>query len=698
MTPQRRGFPKRHEYGVRNLARLARKQTGTQPKANRPSLTAHPLFPAIIALWFGALFGLGSLAIRPGLIESLVLKLHIDLIVPAAAPPLGITARLLLSLGMALVGGAIGALIARRITRPKPEVRERRRGAAQVAEGSADPRSFAHGADAQAASRRRPLAIAEDHGPVYDRELAPLPGGAPQILDVTEFDFPARDAEAALPPRNLAADPAALDLSGFLSADEAFEPAAHGSEETPIVSQTGTAMMEDFRSFAGQRPVAAEPAGRAEPQSFAPPSFAPPSFEPQSFAPQSFAPPPFQVPEAAVVPEFQPQAFQPAAPEPEARPFAAPAPFAQPLTEDAATLHPGLAQPAFAPSAFAPPRADAPVFPEPADAQPETALPMPALAATHEDVAPVSIGEATIRDAVERIVSKDLSELSQLQLIERLAQSLQRRRSAAAQAEAPVRTEPAPATGVAHALAARDQDAAVAAPLAPAPEPAAFAPPAEEPRAPHALACEPVAPALMAMPAALRPLGFDDAMEEEDFSAQIPQRMIAMPAAAPAATPVPVPAPQAFAPPLSFAAPQPFAPETEPHCVADAEQDEGVLEDGYSSLLDLSRPAHQKSGFVRIEEPEDAAPAVEPVVIFPGHGHHGPAASAIAQPAPSAPVAAVAAPSEGMPPMRRFDAPASAATPAQPASVAPLPPRDPAETERALRTALSTLQRMRATG
>ena len=56
-------------------------------------ISRHPLFPAVVALWFGALFGLGSMAIRPGLIEDMVLAAGIDTLVPAAAPPLGMTAR-----------------------------------------------------------------------------------------------------------------------------------------------------------------------------------------------------------------------------------------------------------------------------------------------------------------------------------------------------------------------------------------------------------------------------------------------------------------------------------------------------------------------------------------------------------------------------------------------------------------------------
>jgi hypothetical protein len=93
--------------------------------ANGKPITSHQLFPAVVALWFGALFGLGSLAVRPSLLEGLVLKSHLDLVIPAAAPPLGVTARILVALILAALGAMIGIALARRIARPKPEERKR---------------------------------------------------------------------------------------------------------------------------------------------------------------------------------------------------------------------------------------------------------------------------------------------------------------------------------------------------------------------------------------------------------------------------------------------------------------------------------------------------------------------------------------------------------------------------------------------
>lgn len=134
-------------------------------------ISANPLFPAVVALWFGALFGLGSLAVRPSLLEDLVLKSHIDLIIPAAAPPLGVTARILLALIMAALGAVLGISLARRLARPKPELRERKRGAKDLSDESPRLRHRDTHPDAPA---RRPISAHEELGGEASLDLASL--------------------------------------------------------------------------------------------------------------------------------------------------------------------------------------------------------------------------------------------------------------------------------------------------------------------------------------------------------------------------------------------------------------------------------------------------------------------------------------------------------------------------------------------
>lgn len=190
------------------------KQNHSQARS-RVSVGSHRMFPAVVALWFGALFGLGSLAVRPALIESLVLASRLEVLLPAAAPPLGMTARVLLALGMAVIGVACGAMIARRIARPRPAERERRHWTPAVEDD-----------------------LASDHR----REAAPLPGGAAQILDLTQFDLvapgdrlPAMEEGVAQPRRFIGAaqdveapSPAVprCDMAAIASEQPAPSPAA----------------------------------------------------------------------------------------------------------------------------------------------------------------------------------------------------------------------------------------------------------------------------------------------------------------------------------------------------------------------------------------------------------------------------------------------------------------------------------------
>lgn len=117
----------------------------------------HPLFPAILAVWFGALFGLGVLAVRVALLERIVVASGIDLLIPAAAPPLGMTARLLIALGFALFGSALGLILGSQLARSKPSAVARR---AEVAAAKAARAEEARLIDT-AAAHVQPEAVTE---------------------------------------------------------------------------------------------------------------------------------------------------------------------------------------------------------------------------------------------------------------------------------------------------------------------------------------------------------------------------------------------------------------------------------------------------------------------------------------------------------------------------------------------------------
>src|SRR6478752_5749106 len=78
-------------------------------------ISAHPLFPAVVAVWFAALFGLGSGVLPNVLFERAITAAGLSSLIPAATPPLGATFRIVLSLTFALAGAALGFVLARRL-------------------------------------------------------------------------------------------------------------------------------------------------------------------------------------------------------------------------------------------------------------------------------------------------------------------------------------------------------------------------------------------------------------------------------------------------------------------------------------------------------------------------------------------------------------------------------------------------------
>lgn len=255
------------------------KQTQRPAPKSKP-ITSNPLFPAVVALWFGALFGLSSIAVRVSVIETLVMKSGIDLIVPAAAPPLGITARILVALIMAALGAVAGSLIGRRLARPKTQARERKRSA--KAGASDQPRLRARDSHPDApvrkpisaheefaevpvrveapaapgllANRRRGLTAEQEPQAFVPQELAPLPGGEPHILDLAGAEIEPQPPGAAL-----TVEPPATDLNAFASDDSA--PAA--APETVAHDLSFDDGSCDRQNFHASAPTAEPEAGGA---------------------------------------------------------------------------------------------------------------------------------------------------------------------------------------------------------------------------------------------------------------------------------------------------------------------------------------------------------------------------------------------------------------------------------------------------
>ena len=161
-------------------------------EAARLPVSLHPAFPAIVALWFAALFGIGSLVLPAVLLDRVVSATGLASLLPAAAPPLGMTARLILAIAGALAGAALGVALARRIAgahAPKGESR-----AAKLAAASRRPISVhdelgdaielgaVTNGESLPISHRHALAISEDDRPSDFLYRAPLPGEDPDAL------------------------------------------------------------------------------------------------------------------------------------------------------------------------------------------------------------------------------------------------------------------------------------------------------------------------------------------------------------------------------------------------------------------------------------------------------------------------------------------------------------------------------------
>ena len=554
-----------------------------QPREVAPSkssIVAHPWFPKMIGLWFAALFGLCSLALAPEMLERIVTTLGIDRIIPAAAPPLGQTARLLLAMGMAGVGEIAGLLIGARLAAPKRSEPVRRRGLRSAV------------ADVEAS---------EDAPQLRDRDRHP--------------DAPARKPLSAVSDlrENLGEN-----LGGI---DNALRRRALASEAE-----------HEPRPFIESAPL---PGGEWQPVAVV---------EPQAAPAVAFVAEPPEPVEVFDLAQFDASIEE----EPEAQP----APFAAPPVPSAT----------FVPTFMADEPTLAPAGPAPAE-----------------------------------IATASLEQLGVVQLSERLALALQARRERRLQASVAV-LPIAPASTV-----PVEEPAFV--------EPVAIAP-VEEPLLPESIVVEeevfaPAAPAPTFTPApfAARPLFAQLAADDADEDHEIPAlaRSLMMPRLGTSGPAEPEAdagtAPEFLSPELARGleilarrAPKPFVDHDVP--VDDGASPDGmvlsddadeltdeILEEGYSSLLAMGS-GFQRPEAVRIEEPE--SDEIEPVVIFPGQG-----ARAAGEPANTFGA------SPGAPFARPGAAPVIASRASEgAASEGPVTQADPDETDRALRAALASLQRI----
>lgn len=233
--------PRRARRPAGLSAARARKRPGVP-------VTTHRLFPAFAALWFAALFGLGSLAIPGSVLGAIVLKTGLPALVPAAAPPLGFTAHLLLAFLLAGFGAALGLALALRL-RPQGAVDVRPvEPVVPVAEPEAEDVYKVRARDAHPdAPPRRPLVLTEAFADPLDEDVVPEPA-APLLRSKPVFSASELAADtgpwiAEYTPGGAGAvrplDLAALDLAELAKA-----PAFADPEIEPIVAEEAPVLPE----------------------------------------------------------------------------------------------------------------------------------------------------------------------------------------------------------------------------------------------------------------------------------------------------------------------------------------------------------------------------------------------------------------------------------------------------------------------
>jgi hypothetical protein len=712
-------------------------------------ITRHPLFPATVALWFGALFGLGSMAIKPSLLEKGVLALQLHTIIPAAEPPLGATTQILMALAAAAMGGIAGAILARRIARPRKVQRVRQRGAGSMAATKDSPaapewagQETTCDSSASAVSRRRQLAIQEDAGPARYHDRAPLPGGAPHILNVNEFDlegFEAEQQDDALKPAADSRETAAAQFEGRSDVSQPGEkPISTSVEPEP-------APMEEQGDGLALQPGGPEERGAVDELAAIEDDYGAPFTAPDSAvgAEAALAEPAATGFSADKHEPTEPQAAQ--GQSADAGPPPASAPFGETTQEELQSVQgedvdrqtpdtlrtiENVESVEFATSANE--------IPQPHTADDDEVEHQPGVPHVGEENdtlananAETAAGGEPMTDApthaevtaADRLLAADLTALSHAELLERLALSISGKRYTGSQAagqafvkagDAASFADTQPETGIDDGATPEVVELDFSSPAAanytrPAEDEAIAEEEEEEEEEEEVADAEKPAedsaageaPAAPVIPAALRPIVFDDEDDgdEDILAAIVPPRSFSL-------DPKPIDAAPNSKAPLDEAGAGEDEPVTQlaeldgplsDNCsetdgAGDHSDEEIELEEGYSSLLNLSRPDRQQ--FVRIEEPETDAADIRPFVVFPGDesGEAAPFAkprqSRDEKPAKAQEFQAAAPELEVD--ERRFDRPGGSegmqsSAPAEP---------DPEETERSLRAALATLQKM----
>ena len=529
---------------------------------NQAPISRHPAFPAIVALWFAALFGIGSLILPAILFDKLAGLFGMT--------SFGITGRIAIAALAAAAGVALGLFLARKVTaahagtpraphrRPareeqvkKPILAHEELGSEGLDEPIEDEEEPVRAEPIP--GRKRALSVTDDSGPSEYLDNVPLPAGD-EPLEIMEREFSGKEDT--------------LELGDFEDG-ETSEP----EEPARDTGTFGTGALSLANGDHAGAPQRSSILRQTEPQPDTERPFAPPLSDSSGQQRPFDAPAPIAATQDDADMQEEPVEADNFTQQPEDdSPFSqlqhqhsAPESDAPETSSIEAQGTPvnlpfGMPQPVTEPTG---PEASADTL-----AERETDFaPEPDYRDVETDPAP---GAASDTAAAEGVAQSPLAELGMVELVERFALSLQRHTGAAEQ------THAAPA----------DQPFAVPEPVEPAEAPAEAAPAAID---------EPA----QALPTALRPFAAneldqdgEDEHDDSDLDLDLDQAASANP----------------------FAAPADNTP-----AAGDAADDNEA--ESFGSLLSMKSPPASGRDFVRIEEEEDEAHEddIEPVVVFPGN-------------------------------------------------------------------------------
>ena len=221
-------------------------KTGTSKTGtSRKPVAAHPLFPAVLALWFAALLGLSCLAVRPALLDVLLFRYGLAALVGDAGAATGLPDQVVLALALSALGLLIGTTAARLMRRTA------------VRRQAAAPETVLHVpvlAESLEGMMEEPLFGNDQPQPVAEEPGAPKPRTpAPQVLDISAVELGSGTADEP------------LDLIVLAPEDPAQGP-VQSARPLPLVHPLGESRLaglaEPLVIFPGQveEPAAVQPA------------------------------------------------------------------------------------------------------------------------------------------------------------------------------------------------------------------------------------------------------------------------------------------------------------------------------------------------------------------------------------------------------------------------------------------------------